>query len=232
MLGMVDRQQAGILEAQRKQAAMTVLAGLFDGLRRYRKEQGRTLAHFIREYLGDGRLVRILGGDGTERYIPLLKDQLALEFDVVVDEASTSPNKKAEVFGILMQLLPQLERMGVPFPPQLLEYMPLPVAMVDKWKEALQQKAQQPPPPNPQLIAAQANMLKAQSGAQQAQMDAQLAQAELPIKMQELGVRKLEADVSRLQAIVELLMAQQNLPAGAVNQSGQGVPITPFQPIQ
>lgn len=221
MLGMVDRQQAGILEAQRKQAAMTVLAGLFDGLRRYRKEQGRTLAHFIRDYLTDGRLVRIVGGDGAERYIPLLRDQMALEFDVIVDEASTSPNQKERVFGILMQLLPALEKMGVPFPPQLLEHLPLPAAMVDKWKQAMEERAKQPPPPNPQLIAAQANMMKAQGAMQKNQLDAQIAQAEQPIKMQELDVRRIEAQVDQLKAIAEMLMAQQQ---AAALQSGAVIP--------
>lgn len=235
LLGMVDRQQAGVLEAQRKQAAMTVLAGLFDGLRRYRKEQGRTLAHFIREYLADGRLVRILGGDGTERYIPLLRDQMALEVDVIVDEVSTSPNQKEKVFAILMQMLPALEKMGVPFPPELLTYMPLPAAMVDKWKQAMEEKAKQPPPPNPQMIAAQANMMKAQGAMQKNQLDAQVAQAEQPIKMQELDVRRIEAQVDQLKAVVEMMLAQQqaaNLQSGAVIPNGTGMPTMPNTQVQ
>ena len=111
---------------------LTVLAGMFDGLRRYRKEQGRLLAKYITEYLSDGRLVRILGGDGMERYIPLLKQDGALEYDVVVDESANTVNQKDKTFAILMQLMPALEKQGVPFSADLLEYTPLPAAMVEK----------------------------------------------------------------------------------------------------
>lgn len=78
MLGMADRQQAGVLEAQRKQSAMTVLSSLFDALRRYRKEQGRLLAKYITEFMSDGRLVKIVGGDGTERFVPLIRDPMVV----------------------------------------------------------------------------------------------------------------------------------------------------------
>ena len=57
LLGMADRQQAGVLEAQRKRSAMAILATLFDSLRRYRKAQGRLLMQIIVEHLSDNRLV-------------------------------------------------------------------------------------------------------------------------------------------------------------------------------
>lgn len=226
LLGMADRQQAGILEAQRKQAAMTVLATLFDGLRRYRKEQGRTLALYIRDYMSDGRLVRIVGGDGTEKYIPLLRDSLTIDVDVIVDEAPNTVNRKEQTFAVLMQMMPNLERMGVPFMPELLEYTPLPAAMVDKWQQLIEQQKQQPKQPSPQEITANANMIKAQSGAQKSEADAQLAQAEVPIKQQELGVRALEAQVGMLQAQVERMLAifqMQNIPPAGM-PTGSSMP--------
>lgn len=231
LLGMADRQQAGVLEAQRKQAAMTVLATLFDALRRYRKESGRTMAKYIMEYMSDGRLVRILTGDGTEKYVPLLREQGVLDYDVVVDEASTSINNKERTYAILMQMLPNLAQLGVPFSADLLEYSPLPSAMVEKWK-ALQEQAQQNKQPDPQMLTAQANLVKAQSGAQKAQADAQQAQAELPIKSQELAVRSLEANVARLQAMVEAMLAQAQLAQlnPAMLPAGQGMPYMPGMP--
>jgi hypothetical protein len=214
ILGMADRQQAGVLEAQRKQAALTVLAGMFDGLRRYRKEQGRLLAKFISEYLSDGRLVRILGGDGTEKYIQLFREQGALEYDVIVDESANTMNQKDKTFAILMQLLPALEKQGVPFGPDLLEYTPLPAAMVQKWKDMIQQREEQakqnPPPPPPQMISAQANMkradaammavqgkaqgdqMKMQGDAMKMQQDAQLQPYEQQMKMMELSLQERE----------------------------------------
>ncbi len=184
MLGMADRQQAGILEAQRKQSAMTVLASLFDGLRRYRKEQGRTLAAFIVEYLSDGRLVRIVGGDGTERYVPLLRDASAMKYDVVVDEAPASVNQKEKTFAMLMQMLPNLQQMGVPFAPELLDYMPIPAAMSEKWKAAIAQQGQQM---NPQAVQ------QMQQAIQQLQQQLQQAQQQLRNKEQEIQAGLQEA---------------------------------------
>lgn len=184
ILGMANREQAGVLEMQRKQAALTVLATIFDALRRYRKEQGRLFANYIVEYVSDGRLIRLVGGDGTEKYVPLMREQGALDFDVIVDESPSTPNQKNATFAILMQLLPALEKMGVPFVPDLLEFTPLPSAMVDKWQQAIQQKMaqqqQNPGPPPPQMLSAMANMkradaavMAAQSKAQKDQIDAQ-----------------------------------------------------------
>lgn len=189
LLGMTDRQQAGIVEAQRKQAAMTVLASLFDGLRRYRKEQGRTLAAFIVDYMSDGRLVRIVGGDGTERYVPLVRDPQAMEYDVVVDEAPASVNQKERTFALLTQMLPNLANMGVPFAVELLEYSPLPTAMVEKWKQILAQQQG-----NPQQM--QQQMQQMQQAIQQLQGQLQQAQEQLRSKDQEIAAKMQAAQMS------------------------------------
>ena len=184
LLGLADRKQAGILESQRKQAAMTVLASLFDALRRYRKEQGRTLIKFIQDYLSDGRLVRILGGDGVERYVPLIRDNTAIDADVVVDEAPSSVSQKERTFEILMQMLPNMANMGVPFTPELLDFSPLPTAMVEKWKQAMQQGA------NPQA------MQQMQQAIQVLQQQLGQANQKLQSKEQEIQARMAEAKMS------------------------------------
>lgn len=174
MLGLADREQAGVLEAQRKQAALGVLAGLFDGLRRYRKEQGRLLARFIREYLSDGRLVRIQRGNGLEEFVPLLRDQMTFEYDVVVDESPTSQNTKERTFAILAQMMPMLMKAQVPMPPDLLDYSPLPTGMVEKWKRYIQQSQQQgeQKPPDPQLLKVANDQERLNLERQVAQQDA------------------------------------------------------------
>src|SRR5947208_220005 len=105
LLGMRDVNQPGILESQRKQAAMTILATMFDSLRRFRKLVGRIRLYFIQNYLADGRLIRIAGRDGAS-VVPLLRDRTLGEYDVIVDDAPTSPNQKEANWAVIQSMLP------------------------------------------------------------------------------------------------------------------------------
>lgn len=136
ILGMAERVQPGVVEAQRKQSAMTVIAWAFDSMRRYYKDHGRMLAYYMREYIADGRLARITTKQGRQ-YIPLLKDQLTMEFDVVVDEAPSSANVKERVWLMLEGLMPHLLKLGLPVPPEVIDYSPLPEDLQTAWKKAL-----------------------------------------------------------------------------------------------
>lgn len=149
MLGMSERDQPAILEFQRREAGVTILATFFKSLRKYRKQLGRVLLDFIRNYMTDGRLVRIVGA-GSEEYIPLLKDITFKEYDVSVDDQPSTPNHKMKVFGILSQILPMALQSGIPIPNEILDYMPLPDSLTKKWKEQLQ-TAKQPNPSVQQL---------------------------------------------------------------------------------
>jgi hypothetical protein len=192
LLGMADRQQAGYLEAQRKQAGLVILATFFDSLRRYRKMQGRLLVDFIQNYLSDGRLVRIVGGDGSEKYIPLMKMPDTLKYDVIVDEAPTSHNVKERVFGMLMNLMPGMQKMGMPPPPlEVVDYLPIPASLSEKWKEAAIQMRQQDPFAGEKAkLAAQMQMRQgelqhtAQLKQMQHQFDAQLEAARMRMQIE------------------------------------------------
>lgn len=124
-MGAADRQQAGILEQERKKSAFIILAGYFDSLRLYRKEQGRLLAHFIKEYMNDGRIIRITTDEG-EQGVPLQLTDEMMEYDIIVDQAPSSPNLKEEVWGTLGQLIPQMLKAGVQVPPEVFKFSPLP----------------------------------------------------------------------------------------------------------
>ena len=147
--GLADRQQSGVLEYQRKQAAMNVLATLFDALRRYRKEQGRLLLQMIQKYIADGRLIRIVGQNGLTQYVPLVKGPDIAEYDVIVDDAPDSPNQKERVWAVIQSLMPVLQ--GAQVPPQiyasLLEYSPLPITLTTELSQILNGLAQQQVPP-------------------------------------------------------------------------------------
>ena len=145
-LGLANREQAGVLEAQRKQAAYGLLSPYFDALRRYRKEAGRVLLYFIHEFISDGRLVRI-GGPESQQFLPLTKQPDAPRYDIIVDQSPNAPDVKDRTWEALMQLVPSLLKAGLPLPPDLLDYSPLPVALATKWKQFAAQQAQQQIPP-------------------------------------------------------------------------------------
>lgn len=137
LLGMADREQAGVLEATRKKAAMAILATLFDSLRRYRKSQGRLLLQIINDHLSDGRLVRIVGEEGA-KYVPLTNAQGAQKFDVIVDDAPSSPHQREMTWQMLMQLLPAVkDGLSPDMWAEIVALSPLPSAVAEKFRKAL-----------------------------------------------------------------------------------------------
>lgn len=170
LMGMANRIQPGIVEAQRKQSAMTVIAWAFDSMRRYYKDHGRQLAYYMREYISDGRLARITTKQGAQ-YIPMMKDKMTAEYDVVVDEAPSSVNVKERVWLMLEGLMPHLLKMGLPIPPEVLEYSPLPPDLQEAWKKALQ--------PDPQQQQMQQRQLQLDMAEKEAEVDKDKSTAEL-----------------------------------------------------
>jgi len=146
LLGLTDRQQPGIVEAQRKQGALAIVAWYFDGLRRYYQESGRTMLSMIRDFMADGRLIRIVGQEGAQ-YVPLLRDPLTATFDIIVDEAPTSVNMRERVWAVLKETIPMALQAGIAIPKEVLDYAPLPDDLAQKWKQQLQ--------PSPQAQQAQ-----------------------------------------------------------------------------
>lgn len=207
-MGAADREQAGVLEYQRKQSAMTILAPMFDSLRRYRKEQGRVMLYFIKEYISDGRLIRIVGEKGA-KYVPLAKDDETLEYDVIVDEAPTSPNQKEATWAIMGGLIPLIMKAGAP--PKvyaaLLKASPLPTSVVEEITGAIEEVAQQPAPPDPALVKVQAQI---QADQMKAQSDQQTKQAEMAFEMQ-MEAKRFELEQLKAQNDMQIaVMKAQN----------------------
>ena len=200
LLGMAGRDQPGILESQRKQAGMTILATLFDSLRRYRKSQGRVLLYLIQNYVPQGRLIRIDGETGP-RYAPLALDPNSTKYDVIVDEAATSTNQKEKVWELLVQMMPILQRQPIPAEvwSELLKFSPLPSGLASKIGQQLQQaQAQASQQLDPKIMAIQAK----------AQIDQQTAQGKMQIAQQEaqgrLAGQAMQAEIEQRKADSEL----------------------------
>lgn len=138
LMGLANRDQAGVLETQRKQAAMTILATLFDSMAMFRERVGRVRLHYIQTVLADGRLIRIAGEDAQEA-IPLVRDKVMGKYDVVISDAPTSPNSKEKIWASIQILLPPLMQAGMVGPEHimvLLDYVPgLPAKLVQAFRE-------------------------------------------------------------------------------------------------
>lgn len=145
MLGMVDRAEVGIVVEARKKSAYTIIAPFFDSFRFYRKTTSITLLEFIKEYLPQTKIESILAAE-LKQYSQVIKNIELNQVDVVVSESPQSDNNKMLTWNIMNQMLPILLKSGVPVPPEILDYSPLPSAITEKWKSLFNQ----PPTPEQQ----------------------------------------------------------------------------------
>lgn len=218
MIAQQTLEQAGTLEMQRKQQGMTVLAYIFNAKRRYQKEQGRLMLWMTMTFIADGRLVRI-GGPEEAQYVPLIHGRGVAEYDVIVDEAPTSPNMKERVWAMVMQMFPMLKSL----PPQALipfiKYSPFPTGLNAELQKVMQQQAQQPPNPMMQSEVAlnQARAMREKAAAQHSGAQAQRLLAETQLLPGQTQAETAERDAR-----------SRNLLAGALNQM-QNAGLAPSQ---
>jgi len=196
MLGMRESDQPGVLEYQRRQQGVSMLASMFASLRAYRRKQGEIMLDLMQNYLADGRLVRIIG-EGKQQLVPLARSQ-DMEYDIIIDEAPVSPNQKEMVWGMAQQNWQA-------YPPQvqaaLAKYAPYPETVIQEIQKGYQ-AAMQPPPPDPRV---QADVQKASVEAEETRANTQkiMAQvAEIAAKLQKAPAEmaKLAADTDKTRA--------------------------------
>ena len=195
LLGTVDREQAGVLEAQRKQASQAVLAPLFDSLRRYYKAEGRLLLTFMAKFIPPDQIIRITSPEGDPQMVQMAMLPDAAQYDVVVDEAPTSPNQKSEVWAGLQPMMPVLvKQVPPPVLLKLLKFSPLPESVVKEITDEVAKMAAMPKPPDPEV--------------EKMKMDADLAKqkhdSDLALKREDLATKQAMATLD-----AELKMKEQ-----------------------
>ena len=215
LLGQADREQAASLEMQRRQAAMTILATLFDSLRRFRKGQGRTLLHYI-EMLPEGTLIRVTE-NGYVKYIPLVKSGQDTTYDVIVDEAPSSPNQKQAVWVMVTQLL----QSGIQLSPAtiitLLKYSPLPESVVQEIAESMGMAGKMSPEQMEQKLAQAEQALQVmEQELTNAMEQAKTAEDDRAIDIMKLELDEYKAETMRLQAQWQAMINSQQAVADAV----------------
>ncbi len=234
LVGQADRNQPGILEGMRKQSSLTILAPLFDSLKRHQRERGRIVLDFLHRFIADGRILRVTSPEGQTQAMPLMPAADASTYDIIVDEMPTTPNSKQETFAVLAQLVPFMAKVGIMPPPEVLEYLPLPATLVEKWRGMLTQ-SQEKVDPQQQLEAAkmqaaqaelqaklqlqqmqqQADMQRAQVENATAEQAAQLKQREmemnLALKSQEAQLKAAELELKRAELALEAQQTAEQL---------------------
>lgn len=230
LLGLKDANQPGILEAQRKQAGMTVLATMFDSLRRFRKIVGRLRLYVIQNFYSDGRLARITGPQGA-RVVPILKSKVMGDYNVVVADTPTSPNMKEANWQVIQLMLPIFKDQLVTQPDLLvnvLEYSPLPQKLIDNMRQLLAQKQPEMQQQKQLGIAqATANINKAQ-----AQAELALAQAgkQEDTALYDLAVAANElARVHGEQGLIDAKTAKERMQAAHLRVKAA---VDAFKPIE
>jgi hypothetical protein len=178
-LGLANRQQSGVLESQRKESAVNILAPFLDSLRWARIELGRTLVYFVKAYVPEGVVARL----GQERAMQILSGDIGREYDIIVEESPASTNLKQRVWGELVPILPMLANLQTPpsILAEFLRFSPLPSEVVDRISQAAQEAEQnnQDPKVPYQIQQMQSDAILNQEKAKQARAKAMLDASEM-----------------------------------------------------
>jgi hypothetical protein len=163
---------------------------------------GRALAEMVINDLPEGTLVRV-SGDMDEKFVPLIKSQLSMQFDVVVDEAPSSVNQQERVWAVLQQLIPQLLQAQMPIPKEVVDYAPLPADLQMAWKQAMQQDPMQEQAKQQQVIESirglKAENAQKESAAKLNDAKAQQILSEMATNPSQDRARELEQELFKTQ---------------------------------
>lgn len=170
-LGQLNQASQTAAAAQMGQVqTLTILAPLFSAYERYRRSEARIVMKHVREYIAPtGRLVRI-GGPFNHKFEKLMLDNIAEEYELILDDAPRDPNQKKWVWELMQPIIPMLFKEGM-FAPELLEFFPGPAVVAAKMQERMeqmQQQASQAPPTvdkdtSPEYMQAEIELKKAQT---------------------------------------------------------------------
>jgi hypothetical protein len=150
---------------------------------------------------------------GGIRYIQLIKQPDVLQYDIVVDEATMSRDSRERNFQMLMTVVPMALQAGVPVPPEVLDYAPLPEMLRMKWKETIKKKQSEPPPPPLPLLVEQArgqNALQIEGMKTEAKKQNDVLTAQLKDQHEKMAAA-VEAQKQQAQALSENWINQSKM---------------------
>lgn len=219
-IGLAGRDQPVGLEQTRKMATLSIVAPVFSSYRKYRKQQGRLILDFIKDYIPEDAINRIVA-EPDRQFVPLVARMSPRRFDVHVDDAPLNPSMKATVYSVLKDFM-QFAMSALP-PPVMqqylaafLDYSPLPQALVTALKEAGQKAAQ----PSPEQIEARELAKRAQEAETlKDRMDALLKQAKAITELSKPGTEQDQLDLKAADEALNFVQTMAQLDVQAAKQT-------------
>ncbi len=136
LTGQRQGSDAGIVMEQRRKAAKTVLAPIFDNFRQTKVELGRVLLAYIQQYITPGRIIRVLGPDRPEPVI-MSREMASDRYDITIDETESSENDRLATLSVLQTTLPALAKAGMSITPAVVDLLPMSPNIRDEMKTQL-----------------------------------------------------------------------------------------------
>jgi hypothetical protein len=163
LMGVMQSKEmnAGFYKQQIRQI-LTTLSTYFDAHRSYRMLQARCDIDCIRILVenSEGTLVSDVIGEYNGKDVYLLENNIAEEYDIIIDEVPLSPDEKKDEFFKMIDL--QMAMPNKDFTPLILECVPFSQEVTNKLKELM--KPAPPPEPDPistNLLISETEMKKA-----------------------------------------------------------------------
>lgn len=143
MMGIVGKagsSQPALTFRHQQMANIALLALEFSALDRYRISEALTVQDYL-PFIQDGRLIRV-GGTFDSQVVQLIHDPDDIKYDLVLDEqAERDPNVREMYTQFILQMAPTLLRTDQ-FIPELLDFLPLPVRVRERIKDAMTKQSQ------------------------------------------------------------------------------------------
>lgn len=206
-MGMADSKlMTAQLNSQMVRQGMMVLAPYFDAMTQFTLNEGKIFLDVLKVLMdnSEGLLVKHVTKEGSIQFVPLLKDNIAADYEVVIEETPYSPDERQRTFEKLLELSGVLlnKQNPVDITPLLLEFAPLDAENLAKIRQMMQPAPPQEPDPAAQALLQSEVQLK-QSQAARSQSEAEKAAVEARIKMKELENYETEKMVEARKSLAQ-----------------------------
>jgi predicted DNA-binding protein (UPF0251 family) len=235
LIGQGIENKSGRAIALLQQAGMAELGPYILAYKGWKLRVYRALWNCVQQFWQAERWIRVTDDENMAQFVqingmqvdpmtgkPQLFNELgAMDVDIILDEGEDTISTMADTYAMLQQVVPSIAPMLTPPMAQevmklVIESSGLPADVKKSFRDTAQKAAQQPPPPDPAVQAAQAKIQTEQATAQiKLQSQTQDAQLKAVSQQQDIEARRIQSqmdiETQQKQAEIELLRATNQL---------------------